>query len=382
MPGSENRWSHIVWQFLFWTAIGVLAASQLYFGWRAEGQINGFSQALLRRLPGWWLWFLLSLAIQKLVRVRPLGLSRGWRGVMLFHLPVSFAVALVHEMIRVPIEFMPSYMEQMLKKAPELQYIDVYWGAVLWFLAPAIAVYWAILAVHSANHFHLQLRQTEVQTLHLASQLSEARLTALEMQLQPHFLFNTLHSVAALARSGRTDEVVKVVNGLSELLRKVLASGSGQFVSLAEEMRFVAHYLEIEGMRFHDRLRIDLKIDPQFLDCRVPNLILQPLVENAIRHGISVSPSAGRVEVRAAQIGNQLSLEVRDDGPGPPAVVPGNTPGIGLNNVRQRLLELYGQQASFELISGSKGDQGPGGAVARILIPMQHASAEPSETSR
>ena len=223
-----------------------------------------------------------------------------------------------------------------------------------------------------------RLSEKEVQAATLESQLSEARLNALKMQLQPHFLFNTLHSIGALARTGRGEEVVRVVTGLSDLLRRVLTAGGGQLVLLEEELDFVDRYLEIEGLRFQDRLRVTREIAPDVLDAQVPNLILQPLVENAIRHGISVLPKSGRVELRASRRGEQLVIEVRDDGPGPGGPPMGG--GIGLANVRGRLEELYGSRAQLELVHDTWGETGGTGTCARLSLPLTASDSAAGES--
>jgi len=364
-PRPSRRWFAY---FLFWTTLGLVSSLQYYFAWWAEGESLEWTHALSRRVPGWWLWGVMAIGISVLARRYPIG-RRVRRGAWI-HIPVGIVVALVHEALRLPIEFMPDYMarEHVIKEG--IGYFDIYWVAVMLFSLPAITVYFAIVAVFSAVFYRERLREKEVQAATLEGQLSEARLAALKMQLQPHFLFNTLHSVAALARSGRGQEVVRVVSGLSDLLRRVLAGGGSQLVSLAEELDFVDQYLEIEGLRFEDRLRVRRDVPAELLDEDVPNLILQPLVENAVRHGISVRPQAGRILVRAERQPGHLVLEVIDDGPGPggPAAHGG---GIGLANVRQRLQELYGDAATFSLRAYRWPDDASMGSCARIEIPSR-----------
>lgn len=371
----RRAWLRWLWWTCFWSGIGFLTALQFYFAWKAEYGADGeqleFQTALMRRMPGWLIWGLFSIGIARLARQFPLGRRRG--GSFWLHAGTSLVVAVIHASIRIPLEFMPYALETIQEENPGATYFDVYWVAILWYLPPGIVMYWAILAVCSALHYRERLSEKEVQAATLETQLSEARLAALKMQLQPHFLFNTLHSIGALARTGRGEEVVRVVTGLSDLLRRVLTGGGSQQVRLEEELDFVDRYLEIEGLRFQDRLRITRKIDAETLDARVPNLILQPLVENAIRHGISVAPQAGRVEVRASRDGDRLLLEVRDDGPGPGGPPIGG--GIGLSNVRGRLEELYGESASLELVHDTWGETGGTGTCARLSLPFEREPA-------
>jgi two-component system, LytTR family, sensor kinase len=366
----QSAWSRALLWLALWAGIGLLTALQFYFAWKAEYGVDGklltFQDALIRRMPGWLLWGVFAIGIARLARAFPFGRRRG--GTLRLHVAVSLVVAVLHAALRIPIEFMPMYMAEIATEGSDVSYFDVYWVAIFWYLPPGIVMYWAILAVCSALHYRERLSEKEIQAATLEAKLSEARLSALKMQLQPHFLFNTLHSVAALARTGRGDEVVRVVSGLSDLLRHVLSGGGRQLVRLEEEMDLVDRYLEIEGLRFQDRLRVTRVVAPDVLSAMVPNLILQPLVENAIRHGISVAPKSGRVEVRASRQGEQLVLEVRDDGPGPGGPPVGG--GIGLSNVRERLHELYGEAARFELVHDTWGETGGSGSCARIRMPF------------
>lgn len=376
----RRAWLRWLWWTCFWSGIGLLTALQFYFAWKAEYGTEGeqleFQTALMRRMPGWLIWGVFSIFIARLAREFPLGRRRG--GSFWLHAGMSFGVAILHAAIRIPIEFMPYALETIQKESPGATYFDVYWVAMLWYLPPGIVMYWAILAVCSALHYRERLSEKEVQAATLETQLSEARLSALKMQLQPHFLFNTLHSIGALARTGRGEEVVRVVTGLSDLLRRVLTGGASQQVRLEEELDFVDRYLDIEGLRFQDRLRITRQIEEQALDALVPNLILQPLVENAIRHGISVAPQSGRVEVRASRHADRLLIEVRDDGPGPGGPPVGG--GIGLANVRGRLQELYGERASLELVHDTWGETGGSGTCARLSLPFERALPGEGET--
>src|SRR6185503_16059927 len=194
----------------------------------------------------------------------------------------------------------------------------------------------------------------------------QAQLTALRSQLQPHFLFNTLNSIAVLMRKNSNEEAVDMLTGLADLLRHSLKNSEAQEVSLKEELEFLECYLGIEKLRFKDRLRVNMKIEPDTLEALVPNLILQPIVENAIRHGIEQRSASGLLEISAQRQNGTLSLEVRDDGPG---LSPEDKPGegqIGLANTRTRLRQLYGEAQSFEL----RNEVG-GGAVATMAIPFR-----------
>ncbi len=188
------------------------------------------------------------------------------------------------------------------------------------------------------------------------------------MQLQPHFLFNALHTVGQLIRTGQPARAVQVVAGLGELLRRVLDGAATQEVPLKQELDFLRSYLDIEQIRFRDRLKVVLDPDPEALDATVPHFILQPLVENAIKHGIASRATVGRVLIGARRIDGTLHLTVRDDGSG---LSDAAARGVGLANTSARLRQLYGDQASFEVVN-----MADGGVIARIVLPYRLAAAE------
>jgi sensor histidine kinase YesM len=192
--------------------------------------------------------------------------------------------------------------------------------------------------------------------------LQRAQLEALRSQLIPHFLFNTLHSIAELIHENPR-HAEQMVLQLGELLRKSLKTQALE-VPLAEELEFIRSYLAIEQTRLGERLELRWKIDPAVLGARVPSLILQPIVENAVRHGIAASPRGGRLEIAAARIDDQLRLEVRDNGPGFKPDDDATRSGIGLSNTRARLERLYGDRAGFTLTHD-------GGVVASLALPWQ-----------
>jgi two-component system LytT family sensor kinase len=204
-----------------------------------------------------------------------------------------------------------------------------------------------VLAWHAAT-FYREARDRQIQAVELESMLQKAQLEALRSQLNPHFLFNALHSMAELVHADPKLAEQLIVR-LGELLRQVLESSSQPEVSLREELEFIHGYVEIEQLRLGDRLRVDWDIEPGALEVRVPSLILQPLVENAIQHGIAAATRPGTLIIRARRAEGFLWLEVRDNGPGVSSQARGRSQGIGLANTRARLQRLYGDRQSFEL---------------------------------
>jgi LytS/YehU family sensor histidine kinase len=232
--------------------------------------------------------------------------------------------------------------------------------------ALGLLVYWLVVAAYHGLGFYAELQVRERQAAVLEQLLTQARLDALKAQLHPHFLFNTLHTVSSLIHS-RPETADRVVIRLSELLRASLDQGAEHEISLRQELGFLDRYLEIEQARFGDRLRVDRQIDPAALDLLVPSLILQPLAENAVRHGIGQRSQGGCLRVSACVKPGHLELSLADNGPGM-----GRDPvserqgGIGLSNTRSRLVQLYGQQQRLELNVPAGG-----GLEVRLILPLR-----------
>jgi LytS/YehU family sensor histidine kinase len=203
-----------------------------------------------------------------------------------------------------------------------------------------ILVYGFVLGIIGIIHFQMRAQRDAMKALELQKQLSEAQLRALQMQLEPHFLFNTLNAITTLVELGRQQQAVEMLEHLNILLKSTLRRTTPEKIRLSEELEVVENYLAIEQVRFADRLRVELKVEPSALDSLVPCFLLQPIVENAIRHGIAHCESDGLVEATARRDGDLLRLEVRDSGAGRNGhAKPGN--GIGLKNTRDRLAHFY-----------------------------------------
>jgi two-component system LytT family sensor kinase len=236
------------------------------------------------------------------------------------------------------------------------------------------AVYGLIVGVHHTFFYMRRALQRDreaaglaLKALRLEAGLAQANLHALNMQLQPHFLFNTLNAVSVLAAKGERVETVRLIGRLSELLRMSLGN-TAQSVTLSRELEFVQRYLDIEQVRFQDRLSVRFDVAPDTLGAQVPSMILQPLVENSIKHGVSRRRGAARLEVRSRRTADTLELAVRDDGPGFGAS-PARGNGVGLANTVARLEQLYGPDG-FEL---DRGDAPGGGALVRVTLPFRTA---------
>jgi two-component system LytT family sensor kinase len=228
-----------------------------------------------------------------------------------------------------------------------------------------LLVYLAVLAAGFAREFFRRDQRRQQQAAQLQAQLAEARLDALRMQINPHFLFNTLHAVSALVERD-PGGVRRMIARLSELLRYTIDSHATDEVPLRDELAFLRRYIEIMEVRFQGKLRVAMNIDADTQGALVPNLILQPIVENALEHGVNRTAGEGQIEIAARREGTRLVLSVRDNGPGLDAQ---NASGVGLANTRARLEQLYGDRASLELA-----DAEGGGVLAQIALPYrEHA---------
>jgi LytS/YehU family sensor histidine kinase len=246
---------------------------------------------------------------------------------------------------------------------------EVYSIAVLSRLLGDAFIYAAVLAIATALGYQRRLRERELRAAQLEAQLALAQVQALKMQVHPHFLFNTLHAITVLIREDPA-AATRVVTRLGDLLRLTLSRATTAQVSFRRELEIRTLYLEIERMRFQDRLEIAYDVQAATLGALVPDLILQPLVENAIKHGVSPNAGTGRIELRSRRDGEWLALEVRDNGPG---IIDGRRTrdGIGLTTTRARLERLYGERHTLALENLPEG-----GCVARISIPFEPATEE------
>lgn len=234
-----------------------------------------------------------------------------------------------------------------------------------------ITMYWAIACICFSWLYYQRAKDREIQASALEAQLAHAHLQALKSQLHPHFLFNTLHSISELMHQD-VDAADRVISRLSELLRLTLENTGVQEVTLKAEIDFLQGYLEIERTRFRDRLTVAMDLTPETLDAMVPNMILQPLVENSIRHGIARRAGPGTIFVRSLKNGDNLEIFLRDDGPGrSPAHPASSNFGVGLNNTRTRLQQLYGDAQRLDIHQPETG-----GFEVQITIPY-HVAPEP-----
>lgn len=241
----------------------------------------------------------------------------------------------------------------------------------MWFrffsgLISYLILYVAILGVGYALESRDRLARQQTETARLNEQLSRAQLESLRRQVEPHFLFNSLNAVAGLVREGRSETAVNAISKLSDFLRRVLEDSNRQEVRLDEEIEYLQKYLEVQKIRFADRLEVKLQVPADLLRSQVPSLILQPMVENAIKHGIAKRAQGGEIRVSATRSNGMLKLTVYNDGPGLVVGGENGSSGIGISNTRTRLQRLYGE--SFEL---SLQNHGQHGVEAAVSVPFR-----------
>jgi two-component system LytT family sensor kinase len=344
-----------------WFVLALVSASQRYADSLLTSTPAKFSELLFWSLVTWSYWALLTPLVFRLnekmaLRKERLGL------VAPAHLALGFIFGLLHIAL---LALLGVLFNPNRTGAPTTFLAEFGRGARI-FLYVELIIYWAILGAAVARDSYRKYRERELRARELEAQLGQARLQALRMQVQPHFLFNALNTVAMLIRNGESGRAVQMVAGIGELLRSSLNDTAEQEVPLAAEIDFVRRYLSIEEFRFPDRLRVEVDVPEELQSAEVPNLILQPLVENAVRHGIAKSSSSGLVRIAARRQNGWLELSVEDDGPGLPAGwQPDAGAGIGLRNVRSRMEQLYGGRQEFVLRN-----VGPKGALARLRIPF------------
>lgn len=247
------------------------------------------------------------------------------------------------------------------------------WTDIVEGLLIDVSMYWILLAACNGFAYFRNHLEREIRMNRLESQLVEARLSMLKMQLNPHFLFNTLNTIAGLVHDSPED-AEEMISRLGELLRLSLESQSSHEVSLQHELDVLSRYLAIEQIRFGDRLEFEMEIDPETMSARIPNLILQPIVENAVTHGICREASRGRIILRTSRRNGVLRIEIKDTGPGlPGGRIPGKS-GLGITNTLSRLEMLYGKAGRLELLSPEEG-----GCLARLSIPFHTETEQKGE---
>jgi len=358
------RWLGIV---ALWFFIGLVLSTEVYFNVRVSEPAVRFTEVAWPQFQRALFWALLAPLVLWWRRAVPL--SRGrWAGGIAFHLVVSFTVMAAYYLVR--ITWIYASMNEPWSDFWSFAYRSYYGRNLI-----DMVYYWAVMGVADALQIRERYQRESLRAAQLESLLVEAELKALKHQLNPHFLFNTMNTIAVLVRENRNDEAVQLIARLSSLLRMTLENTRVQTVTLRQELEFLTRYLEIQAARFGDKLRFRTDIESAAFDAIIPNLILQPAVENAILHGIAQKTTPGLVEITARVHDGRLELAVKDDGPGlDPAVDEFGREGIGVTNTRVRLQRHYGKD--FQMVLRS--ERGRGVTVA-IVLPFQTSPPNPTE---
>lgn len=351
------------------TLIGVIEATQVYLGRAGAGRPLEWSRSLSATMPS---WFVLAALIPLVVLVAkrfPFDTLRTRRGIAV-HLVAAVVFAVTELSL---IAYLSDYV---FYRDTQLTFLPNMWRLFGVYFVGEILRYGGIVGVYFALEYSRRYREKERTAAELAlkasrleASLTRANLEALRMQLNPHFLFNTLNTVSVLALKGERQRVARMLSRLSDLLRLSLENDR-QTLSLREELDFLDRYLEIEQVRFKDRLSIDMDVEPAAYEAEVPTLVLQPIVENALKYGFAQTIGPGRVSIACRVRSGMVELEVSDTGPGfPESRAHSASTGVGIANTRARLEQLYGSNFTLELTNRPEG-----GAFVRLRLPYRRWS--------
>jgi two-component sensor histidine kinase len=355
--------------FTVWTALGCFFFTQGLVQGLLAGSPYPWWHYLITWLTGVWLSALLTPGVFWLAHRFPFRRAKWVRRAglhLLFSLCFSLSQISIHSLAITAAGVFPQVMPTVPAAFLTLAVLGLH---------STLLTYWVLLGIRYAiDYYHrFQEQQREALRLQLHSaelraQLASAHLSTLKTQLQPHFLFNTLNAIMVLVRKQQTREAEQMLALLSDLLRSVLEDVEAQEVPLARELEYLQLYLSIEQIRFADRLKVNINPALDVLDAAFPHMGLQPIVENAIRHGIGRSSSAGRIDIQAYREGESLFVTVRDDGPGLQSEPPSGR-GIGLSNTSARLAQLYGDAGELRIENGNRG------AIVTMRLPFRATRA-------
>jgi two-component system LytT family sensor kinase len=371
---QKKFWTQLGIVLAVWTGLAVVFTGQGYLllglAIQARQDLDkvetklDLTEIFLSTIAECLIWAILTFGIIWLARRFPIGPGKWLRS-----LPIHIVACLLCSVLAI---ILAGLMAELIRHGiPK----PTHTGSVLLLFVVAklnnnIIFYTAILAVAMLLNYYRQIRERELTTSQLEAKLAQTQLQILKMQLHPHFLFNTLNAISALIHQD-VELADRMIARLGDLLRASLENANQQEVAFKQELDFIQPYLEIEKARLGTRLTVDVQVDPAVMDALVPNLILQPLVENAIRHGVAARPGPGRIQIQAGRENGCLRLTVSDDGPGLQG--PCETlKGIGLTNTRARLAKLYGSKHRLDLSNGPQG-----GLQVDITIPYQDAFPSP-----
>lgn len=339
------------WTASIWFGIALFDATQTVVVMRTEGMHHNWAHLFETLFLSWIPWALTTPFVLDLGRRYP---PMHWKRpeTWVVHLAACAAIGAVYAAWRAILEVR---LDPWTNPGGPASFIATWSKEFYNSLLAYLILYGTLLAVSSMLESRERLAQQQSEATRLSEQLSRAQLTVLRHQIEPHFLFNTLNSIAGMVRDHRNDDAVNMIAGLSDFLRRVLEDSNRQEVPLAAEMDFLQKYLEIQKVRFADRLRLQVDVPEHLLVAQVPCLILQPMVENAVKHGIAKRIQGGTIRIRASRRNTMLMLSIFNDGPTLPSNWEQTTSGIGISNVRTRLQTLYGSACNLSLQNQDNG---------------------------
>ena len=349
-------------RLLFWSGLGFFLSLIFLISDTLSGLEVQYLDLILLGQSCALIWALVRPVISWLGRMAPLNGARPIQAIAI-HVPASlifsFLLTVVMTLILIQVRRFSGH--------PTASFENLFAGMVYYFFLAKVVFYWTVVIADQARIYLMKYRDEELRAAQISEQLTKTRLQLLRGQMQPHFLFNTLHGIAGLIRVRLNEDALSTLLDLSKLLRVSLDQGNNELTPLEDEINLLDLYLSIERRRFEDRLRFRIDV-PSDLDKQlIPHLLLQPLVENAIHHGIETDPDAGLVNVSAVREGERLRFLIEDDGPGLKDLWSfDRDAGIGLGNLRDRLAQLYGAEAHmlFE-------KRHPKGLAVVLLIPVR-----------
>jgi two-component sensor histidine kinase len=343
-----------------WCAYGLFAASQAVLTARAEGKHHPLPPLFATEFASWLPWALATPLVVALARRYPLHQRMNVSAIGV-HLAAFAAVSVVTELLSASLQV--AFNPWGNRQWPT--FVDTFSTTLIFQVLLFVVVYTLILTVTYLVDARERIARQATEAARLGEELSNARLAALRGQMEPHFMYNALNSIAGLVRDEHGEEAIGMIVGLSEFLRRASEDSHRSEVTLAEEVEYLERYLDIQKVRFGERLQVRIDIPTELMRARVPNLLLQPLVENAIKHGIIERIAGGTVRVGAVRRNDALVLTIRNDGPALPADWQPAHIGVGIGNLRARLRILHGGEGSLQL-SPVEG----GGVEAIVRVPL------------
>jgi hypothetical protein len=361
----STRW---LWIAAIWCAGGLFDASQTVLAMNAEGEHKEWLPIFATELASWLPWVLATPFISSLALRHPIirGTTVRTAGV---HLATLAAVSLVASAWSAILQLNFNPVDHSNGPA---SFVGYWRTSIIYMVLTYLIVYALILTVTFVMDSRERVARQMTETARLNEELSKAQLAALRRQMEPHFMFNTLNSIAGLVRDRRSDAAVGMIVGLSEFLRRASQDSHRSQVTLAEEVEYLQRYLDIQKVRFEERLRVSVDIPAEWLRAQVPNLLLQPLVENAIKHGIAKRIAGGSIRVSGSGSNGKLTLSVHNDGPKLPEDWQATRTGVGIGNLRTRLKILHGEDAELQL-KYTDIDSDTGAVEVLVSLPFREA---------